>query len=244
VDYAAQGGAAGCNTSTRGALVHRDIKPGNLLLDRTGTVKVLDLGLARFVDRRQDELTKKMGDGCMLGTADYIAPEQALSTHDADIRADIYSLGGTLYFMLSGHVPFEGLSVTQKLLAAQLRAPRPLAELRPDLSPGLVAIVERMMHKDPDQRYQAPAAVLAALAEVGAAPEAFAFAAVAASRRRWASPCARGPRLARRGAHGGCGAVRGAGGRRGVVGRGDRPRRPERPGRLLVVAPGEDGPVW
>jgi serine/threonine protein kinase len=168
LDYVMQA-AAGLQHIHEGALVHRDIKPGNLLLDRTGTVKVLDLGLARFVDQRQDELTKKMGDSGMLGTADYIAPEQALSTHDADIRSDIYSLGGTLYFLLSGQVPFGGMSVTQKLLAAQLRAPRPVTELRPDLPPALGAVVARMMHKDPGQRYQTPAEVLTALARVGGA---------------------------------------------------------------------------
>ncbi len=131
-------------------------------------MKVLDLGLARFVDNRQDELTKNLGDGCLLGTADYVSPEQALSTHDADVRSDVYSLGGTLYFLLGGRAPFEGTSMTQKLMAAQLRQPEPPTALRPDVPPGVAALVARMMEKAPERRYQAPAEVHAALKRGGA----------------------------------------------------------------------------
>src|SRR5207249_6367465 len=86
-------------------VVHRDIKPGNIILDRSGTVKVLDLGLARFFYDEDDHLTKKF-DETVLGTADYLAPEQALDSHSVDIRGDIYSLGGTFYFCLTGVAPF------------------------------------------------------------------------------------------------------------------------------------------
>ncbi|HMO37409.1 MAG TPA: serine/threonine-protein kinase, partial [Gemmatales bacterium] len=108
--------AAGLQHIQEADLVHRDIKPGNLLLDRSGVVKLLDLGLARFSDiERQDNLTRDFDDGRVLGTADYIAPEQGIKGSDVDIRADIYSLGATFYFLIKGEAPFEGASVTQKL---------------------------------------------------------------------------------------------------------------------------------
>src|SRR5262249_26689149 len=88
------------------SLVHRDIKPGNLIVDRSGTVKILDMGLARFFNDEEDLLTKKYDEN-VLGTADYLAPEQALDSHGVDIRADIYSLGGTFYFCLTGRTPFS-----------------------------------------------------------------------------------------------------------------------------------------
>ncbi len=144
-------------------MIHRDIKPGNLLLDRRGTVKILDLGLARFSHEKHGSLTQKFDEGSVLGTADYLAPEQAIDSHQVDIRADIYSLGATFYFLLSGKPPFEGGSVTQKLLSHQMQAPVSLKKLRPELPPDLIDIVEKMMAKDPQDRYQAPSEVVYAL---------------------------------------------------------------------------------
>ena len=106
-------------------LVHRDIKPGNIIVDRSGTVKVLDLGLARFFYDEDDLLTKKFDEN-VLGTADYLAPEQALDSHSVDIRGDIYSLGGTFYFCLTGLAPFADGTVAQKLIWHQSRQPKPL----------------------------------------------------------------------------------------------------------------------
>src|SRR5262249_52572202 len=88
--------------------VHRDIKPANLLLDRQGVLKVLDLGLARLLNDHRDLLTKEHDNNGILGTIDYLSPEQALNTHDVDIRSDIYSLGATFYFVLTGQPPFAG----------------------------------------------------------------------------------------------------------------------------------------
>ncbi len=143
-------------------LVHRDIKPGNILVDRNGVVKVLDMGLARFFHDEEDILTKKYDEN-VLGTADYLAPEQALDSHSVDIRADIYSLGATFYFCLTGKTPFSEGTVAQKLIWHQTRQPKPIRSLRPDVPEGVVAVVERMMAKEPGQRYQTPQAVIDAL---------------------------------------------------------------------------------
>jgi serine/threonine protein kinase len=144
------------------ALVHRDIKPGNILVDRSGTVKVLDLGLARFFYDEDDLLTKKY-DETVLGTADYLAPEQALDSHSVDIRGDIYSLGGTFYFCLTGLSPFSEGTVAQKLIWHQTRQPKPIRAFRPDVPAEMIAIVNKMMAKDPAQRYQTPLEVAQAL---------------------------------------------------------------------------------
>jgi serine/threonine protein kinase len=144
-------------------LIHRDIKPGNILVDRNGVVKVLDMGLARFFNDEEDILTKKYDEN-VLGTADYLAPEQALDSHNVDIRADIYSLGGTFYFCLTGRTPFNEGTVAQKLIWHQTRQPKPIRSLRPEVPEGLVAVLEKMMAKDPAQRYQTPAEVAEALA--------------------------------------------------------------------------------
>ena len=154
--------AAGLQHASDLGIVHRDIKPGNLLLDRRGTIKVLDMGLARFFDHRNDNLTARLDDKCVLGTADYLAPEQA--TNDPiDVRADIYGLGGTLYFMLTGRSPFPDGSVAQKLVAHQTQKPKAVRQFRSDVPAGLLAVLEKMMEKNPADRYQTPTEVMAAL---------------------------------------------------------------------------------
>ena len=150
-------------------LVHRDIKPGNILVDRNGIVKVLDMGLARFFNDTDDILTKKYDEN-VLGTADYLAPEQALDSHGVDIRADIYSLGATFYFCLTGRPPFAEGSIAQKLIWHQTRQPKPVRSIRPDVPPEIAAIIEKAMSKDPAQRYQTPMAVAEALAPWAATP--------------------------------------------------------------------------
>ena len=144
-------------------IVHRDIKPGNVLVDRNGIVKILDMGLARFFHDQDDVLTKKYDEN-VLGTADYLAPEQALDSHGVDIRADLYSLGATFYFLLTGRPPFAEGSVAQKLIWHQTRQPKPIRSIRPDVPAELAAVLEKAMAKDPAQRYQTPIALAEALA--------------------------------------------------------------------------------
>jgi serine/threonine protein kinase len=145
------------------ALVHRDIKPGNILVDRNGVVKVLDMGLARFFHDEEDQLTKKFDEN-VLGTADYLSPEQALESHTVDIRGDIYSLGATFYYCLTGRTPFAEGSVAQKLIWHQTRAPKPIRTFRAEIPDGIVAIIDKMMAKAAADRFQSPQELADALA--------------------------------------------------------------------------------
>jgi serine/threonine protein kinase len=155
--------ADGLQHAHESGLVHRDVKPSNLLLDRAGLVKILDLGLARFFHDASDDLTRRLGARSLIGTADYLAPEQASNGHSADIRADIYSLGVTFYFLLTGRTPFKEGTIAQKLLYHRLQLPEPIRKVRPDVPDGVARIIERMLFKDPDRRFQAPIDVRTAL---------------------------------------------------------------------------------
>ncbi|MBX9627321.1 MAG: serine/threonine protein kinase [Gemmataceae bacterium] len=172
-EYARQAAVALGHAHERG-LVHRDVKPANLMVCG-GVVKVLDLGLARLrvldADDEdgppadpgaevEDTLTR---DGVAMGTPDYMAPEQALDTAGADIRADLYSLGCTLYAVLTGEVVFPGGDPLEKARRHAAEEPAPLNVVRPEAPPRLAAVVARMMAKDPAARYQTPAEVAAAL---------------------------------------------------------------------------------
>ena len=154
--------AIGLQHAHAAGLVHRDIKPGNILVDRLGVVKILDMGLARFFNDEQDVLTKKYDEN-VLGTADYLAPEQALDSHTVDIRADIYSLGATFYFLLTGNPPFAEGTVAQKLIWHQKRNPKPIREVRPDVPADVAAILAKMMAKKPEDRYTNPEELAQAL---------------------------------------------------------------------------------
>jgi WD40 repeat protein/serine/threonine protein kinase len=147
-------------------LVHRDVKPSNLLLMRDGAVKVLDLGLARLppppgTDDASGPLTH---EGMVMGTPDYIAPEQAEESHAVDGRADVYALGCTLFFLLTGRPPFDGGSAARKVARHLAEPPPPLEASRPDAPAGLAALVRAMLAKRPEDRVQTAAEVAHALA--------------------------------------------------------------------------------
>jgi hypothetical protein len=144
-------------------LVHRDLKPSNLLLTPEGKVKVLDLGLARFL---QDQIgdANRTREGVGMGTPDYAAPEQFRDAHSADARADVYALGCTLYCLIAGQVPFPGSSLAEKRQAHFHKEPAPLEELCPEAPAGLILVVRRMMAKQPGDRFQSAAEAAEALA--------------------------------------------------------------------------------
>ncbi len=144
-------------------LVHRDIKPGNLLLDQKGVVKILDMGLARFFNEGDDKSLTIQHDERVLGTADFLAPEQAINSHNVDSRADIYSLGCTFYFLLTRHAPFEQGSLAQRLMAHQTQEPPAVTTYRSDIPESLTAILVKMMAKKADDRYQTADEVSTAL---------------------------------------------------------------------------------
>jgi serine/threonine protein kinase len=154
-------------------IVHRDVKPGNLLLSRQGVIKVLDLGLARFreaaAELQTDAATNLSHSGHMLGTVDYLSPEQALDPRQADERSDIYSLGCTLCRLLTGSPPYPQGSMMQRILAHR-EAPVPsLKQRNSELPDAVAAIVERMIAKRPEDRYATMNEVAEALRQ--AAPE-------------------------------------------------------------------------
>ncbi len=143
--------------------VHRDIRPANLLVDRGGVVKILDFGLVRSEADETGELTRQAVDRSILGTEDYIAPEQAVDSSKVDIRADLYSLGATLYFMLSGQTLFPDGPAGEKMIWQQVKNPTPINKLRPEVPLKLAGVVHKMLRKKPDERYATPAEVFDAL---------------------------------------------------------------------------------
>jgi serine/threonine protein kinase len=145
-------------------IIHRDIKPANFLIEKNGTTRVLDFGLALVSGGGADEFSLSMvfGHDC-LGTPDYIAPEQIIDSRNVDARADVYSLGATLYVALTAHVPFPDKNNKAKLEAHRTRKPRNVCELRPEIPPEVGAIVARMMQKDPALRFQSMKDVIQAL---------------------------------------------------------------------------------
>jgi serine/threonine protein kinase len=172
--------ALGLQHAFEQGMVHRDIKPHNLMLTPGGQVKILDFGLARLVREAAGPGTEASPDqpatgdgrragggltevGVLMGTADFIAPEQANDPRRADIRADIYSLGCTFYYLLTGNPPFPEGNALDKLVAHAERMPAPLKELRPEVTAELARAIDKMMAKDPGQRYQTPAEVANAL---------------------------------------------------------------------------------
>ncbi|MGB7327160.1 MAG: serine/threonine-protein kinase, partial [Rubripirellula sp.] len=139
------------HASDRG-IVHRDIKPSNVLIASDGKIKLVDMGLARSDNL---EMSGDMtASGVTLGTFDYISPEQAHDPRDADLRSDLYSLGCTLHFMLTGSPPYPGGTMLQKLLSHGNAAPPDTRSLRPEVSGNLVSVIQKMLAKKPGDRYQ------------------------------------------------------------------------------------------
>ncbi len=157
--------AAGLHYAHSAGLIHRDVKAGNLLVDRKGAIKILDFGLALLDgDEAAEEFSLAMifGHSC-LGTADYIAPEQSIDSYSVDSRADIYSLGCTLYVALSGKLPYPMSSSSQKLEGHRLRPPPSLRVVAKNIPDEVIAIVEKMMAKRPEDRFQTMAEIVKAL---------------------------------------------------------------------------------
>lgn len=152
-NYVAQA-ARGLHHAHLANLIHRDVKPSNLLVTTDGQVKVLDLGLAMFSDEGVNESSALTNANSVLGTADYLSPEQARDCHDVDYRADIYSLGCTLYYLLVAEPPFPGGTFAQRILKHQIDDPISLRRRRKDCPEILADACERMMKKAPDDRFQ------------------------------------------------------------------------------------------
>jgi serine/threonine-protein kinase len=181
-EYARQA-ALGLEHIHANGLVHRDVKPSNLMVtpapgpralpDRgpTETVKILDLGVARIAEDPGDGVRRPVLTqlNAVVGTADFMAPEQARDSREADARSDLYSLGCTLYFTLTGLPPFPGGTPLEKMLRHQLDEPPAAESLRPEVTP-LAAVLGKMMAKNPADRYQTAAEVAAALAPFAAPP--------------------------------------------------------------------------
>lgn len=164
IDYITQT-ASGLQYAHEQGVVHRDIKPSNLLLDKSGTVKILDMGLARF-ERELNESTAAESltqSGQVMGTLDYMAPEQAMDTHHADARADVYSLGCTLFFLLTGQPVFTGDTMATKIVAHREYPVPSIKSQRGDVSEQLDQVFQKMLAKQPEQRHASMAEVIADL---------------------------------------------------------------------------------
>lgn len=149
--------ALGLEAARKAEFVHRDIKPGNLLVDRDGILKILDLGLAVSRDEQNNDSLTSAND--QIGTVDFMSPEQALDSHNVDCRSDIYSLGGVMYFAITGHLPCPGKNSAAKLVAHQQSTPKPIKEFVPDIPQNLALIIQGMLAKKRTERPQTPAAV-------------------------------------------------------------------------------------
>ncbi|MGL5095493.1 MAG: serine/threonine protein kinase, partial [Planctomycetia bacterium] len=177
VDHLRQA-AKGLEYAHQRGVVHRDVKPSNLLLSNDGVVKVLDMGLARLdagsviagqpLEDRAEPADQLTGTNAVMGTVDYMAPEQAENTRAADARADVYSLGCTLWYLLTGRAMFPGDSVVQKLMAHRDQPAPILRSHRADVPDGLEAVYAKMVAKKAEDRFQTMAEVGAALDAVAA----------------------------------------------------------------------------
>jgi serine/threonine protein kinase len=166
VNYILQA-ARGLEFAHSEGVVHRDIKPANLLLDQKGVVKILDMGLARIEQADGGAQAELTGTGTIMGTVDYMSPEQAISTKSADARSDIYSLGISLYYLLSGKAAYAGDTAMEKLMAHQNQPIPSLQDVQATVSKQLDTIFKKMVAKAPGERYQSMTEVIEALEGLG-----------------------------------------------------------------------------
>ncbi|MEM6470416.1 MAG: serine/threonine-protein kinase [Planctomycetota bacterium] len=146
--------ARGLQHAHDNGVIHRDVKPANLLLDSKHVIRLLDMGLALMGADDDDESLTVANNENVLGTADYLAPEQALNSHSVDHRADIYGLGCTMYFLLTGQPPFNQGTLAQRIAMHQKEMPKPIRDLRSDIPGELEGICVKMIQKEPEYRYQ------------------------------------------------------------------------------------------
>jgi serine/threonine-protein kinase len=160
IDYAAQA-ALGLHHAHAQGIVHRDVKPSNLLLSAEGQIKLLDLGLGVLV-AADEETAFATADGIAVGTIDYMSPEQARGL-EVDGRSDLYNLGCSMYHMLSGKLPFAGASPVERLGKRITGRPTPISDYRPDLPPSLVQVLDILLASRPQDRFQSGLEVAEAL---------------------------------------------------------------------------------
>lgn len=144
-------------------IIHRDLKPSNLVLDTKGTVKILDMGLARVLDNDGGDNNRLTQSGTVMGSCEFMAPEQAVDVRKADQRSDIYSLGCTFYFLLTGKTVFRGDSALEQLMGHAKKPAPSLLERRPEVPKQVDALFQKMLAKRPDDRYQTARELQAAL---------------------------------------------------------------------------------
>jgi serine/threonine-protein kinase len=154
VDYMAQAALGLAHAHERG-IVHRDVKPSNLVLSELGQIKILDLGLSALMEA-DDAASFATADGRIVGTVDYMSPEQAAALN-IDGRSDLFSLGCTMYQLLSGRLPFPGETIAECLALRIKGHPTPITDFRPDLSPHLIQLLVKLMARRPDDRFQTAA---------------------------------------------------------------------------------------
>ena len=163
IDYILQA-AKGLEFAHNKGVIHRDIKPANMLLDNDGTVKILDMGLARIEDEAHEiPATQLTQDGSVMGTVDYMAPEQAKDTHTADARSDIYSLGCSLYYLLTGESVYRGSTMVNRIMAHQNDPIPSLAGKHILISQDVDAVFQKMVAKKPEDRFQSMSEVIVAI---------------------------------------------------------------------------------